>query len=100
LGGSTVGETVDDRIKIQNDLNNLKKKSLKKKAIKRPVSGSVFRFITAWDMDMAQNWEGCQVNMTTASGLGPLVGKCGKSQAEEDHLEGAPADQILKKSEQ
>lgn len=51
-------------------------------------------------MDMAQNWEGCQVNMTTASGLGPLVGKCGKSQAEEDHLEGAPADQILKKSEQ
>ena len=93
---------MDNRIKIQNDLNNPPKKKWlkKKKAIKRPVSGSVFRFITAWDMGMAQNWEGCQVNMTTASGLGPLVGKCGKSQAEEDHLEGAPADQILKKSEQ
>ena len=34
LGGSTVGETVDDRIKIKNDLNNLKKKLKKKRLLK------------------------------------------------------------------
>lgn len=33
LGGSTVRETVDDRIKDKNDLNNLKKK-LKKRLLK------------------------------------------------------------------
>lgn len=64
------------------------------------MSGSVFRFITAWDMGMAQNWEGCQVYMTTASRRGPLVGKCGESQAEDDQLEGAPTDQVFKQSEQ
>lgn len=98
LGGSKVGGTVnalDDRIKIQYDLNNLKKIA-EIKVIKRAVPSSSFRFIAAWEMDMGQVWQGCQVNVTRASRLSPLGWQVWRESGRRDQQDGAPTGQIFK----